>query len=486
MTDQHELDRLLVAYFAEGSNELADRVIDAALDQIVHTRQRRPLRVPGRSPTMTMPFRLATAAVIGVLAVAGAFYLLQPSQPAVGPPGPTPSASLGSSQATPTTAPSSATTPTETPAATAAVPSLTGPMGVGRQVHTATALADGRVLVAGGYGSNDVALASAVLYDPATAAFDPTSALASPRGYQTATLLLDGRVLIAGGGAAVWPGSLAPTPVSGALLTSAELYDPKTGTFSPTGSMATPRETHTATLLADGRVLITGGNDTSDHGVAMAELYDPNTGTFSPTGSMTTSRAFHTATLLSDGRVLIVGGGRAAWTGDVLDTAEIYDPRSGTFSATGAMPESRVFHTATLLADGRVLITGGSNGSEADIASAVLYDPKTGAFAWTGAMADGRQYHTATLLNDGRVLVAGGGADYTNRQFMATAEIYDPRTSLFTATGSMNEPRTYQAAALLTDGRVIVTGGYGQQAPLPSAELYDPTTGTFSPTGSGG
>jgi hypothetical protein len=486
MTDQPEFDRLLVAYFVEGSNELADRVIDAALDQIVHTRQRRPLRVPRRSPTITMPFRLAAAAVIGVLAVGGAFYLLQPNQPAVGGPGPTPSASLGSSQAVTTTAPTPATTPAEKPAATTAVQSLTGPMGVGRQVHTATALADGRVLVAGGYDNKDGALASAVLYDPATAAFHQTSSLASARGYQTATLLSDGRVLIAGGGAAVWPGVITAPPADGAFLSSAELYDPKTGTFSPTGSLATPRETHTATLLDDGRVLIAGGNDTSDHGVATAELYDPKTGTFSPTGSMTTSRAFHTATLLSDGRVLIIGGGRAAWTGDVLDTAEIYDPKSGTFSMTGAMPETRVFHTATLLADGRVLITGGSNGSEADIASAVLYDPKTGTFDWTGSMADGRQYHTATLLNDGRVLVAGGGADYTNRQFIASAEIYDPRTSVFTATGSMTDVRTYHAAALLTDGRVIVTGGYGPQAPLASAETYDPKTGTFSPAGSGG
>jgi len=486
MTDQPELDRLLVAYFAEGSNELADRVIDAALDQIAHTRQRRPLRVPRRSPTMTTPFRLATAAVIGVLAVAGAFYLLQPSQPTVGGPGPTPSTSPASSQATTTTAPAPATTPAKKPAATAAVPSLTGPMGVGRQVHTATALADGRVLVAGGYDNNDGALASAVLYDPATAAFDQTSSLASARGYQTATLLSDGRVLIAGGGAAVWPGVITPPPVNGALLASAELYDPKTGTFGPTGSMATPRETHTATLLADGRVLITGGNDTGDHGVATAELYDPKGGTFSPTGSMTTSRAFHTATLLSDGRVLIVGGGRAAWTDAILDTAEIYDPKSGTFSATGAMPETRAWHTATLLADGRVLIAGGSNGSENDIASAVLYDPKAGTFSWTGAMADGRQYHTATLLNDGRVLVAGGGVDYTNRRFIATAEIYDPRTGVFTATGSMTDARTYQAAALLTDGRVIVTGGYGLRAPLPSAELYDPKRETFIPAGSGG
>ena len=157
--------------------------------------------------------------------------------------------------------------------------------------------------------------------------------------------------------------------------------------------MTTPREDHTATLLADGRVLITGGNDTDDHAVASAELYDPTTGTFSPTGSMATARGFHTATLLADGRVLIAGGDPAGWVADRPDaSAEIYDPTTGTFSPTGSMATTRGFHTATLLADGRVLIAGGENGA-GSLASAELYDPTTGTFSPTGSMSTPRALH---------------------------------------------------------------------------------------------
>jgi WD40 repeat protein len=236
----------------------------------------------------------------------------------------------------------------------------------------------------------------------------------------------------------------------------------------------------------DGRVLIVGGDDTTSHGIASAELFDPKTGTFSPTGSMTTARGFHTATLLPDGRVLIAGGDRAAWTpSEDLASAEIYDPKTGAFTPTGSMATARTFHAATLLSDGRVLVTGGTDGTN-DLASAEIYDPKTGTFAATGSMKDARVYQTAALLSDGRVLVAGGGADYTNGIFLASAELYDPKTGTFSVTGSMIEARTYQTASVLADGRVLVTGGYGAQAPLASAELYDPKAGTFGPAGAGG
>jgi hypothetical protein len=336
-------------------------------------------------------------------------------------------------------------------------------------------LADGSVLIAGGYDNNDSALASAVLYHPATNTFSPTGPLAVARGLHAATRLADGRVLIAGGGPASYAGA-------GTFLASAELYDPKTGTFSPTGSMATSREDHTATLLPDGRVLIAGGNDVGDHAVGSAELYNPKSGTFSPTGSMRTARGFHTATLLSDGRVLIVGGNAGSWsfTGAIRASAEIYDPKAGTFSPTGSMSVGRAWHTATLLSDGRVLVAGGEYNGQ-DLASAEIYDPKTGRFSPTGPMAVGRIYHTAALLADGRVLIAGGGSDYTDRLFLASAEIYDPKAGTFTATGEITDARTYHTATLLSDGRVLVTGGYGHLAPLASAEIYDPKTGTFGP-----
>jgi hypothetical protein len=471
MTSQPELDRLLRAFLVEGTDEVADRVIEAALAQIDRTQQPHALRIARRFRATTSFARVAAAAVIGAIAIGGA--LLFGSAPST-----VPGASANPSPMGSTASPSSTVTPT-----TAAV-SPPGPIGTGRQIHTATRLEDGRVLVVGGYALGDGPLASAVLYDPGTNTFSPTGSLAEARGYHTATLLPDGRVLIAGGGPASWPGSI--TGITGPFLASAELYDPRTGTFSPTGSMATPREVHTATRLADGRVLITGGADYQARAVASAELYDPTTGTFSPTGSMSTARAFQTATLLADGRVLIAGGSPAAWgTTSKLASAEIYDPRTGAFTATGPMAEERDFHTATELVDGRVLFAGGSGISSENLTSAEIFDPGTGTFIPTGLMTDGREYQSATLLPDGRVLVAGGGDDYTKRVFIASAEIYDPTTGSFSATGSLADARTYHAATLLVDGRVLVTGGYGAAAPLASAEIYDPTTATFTPAGSG-
>ena len=483
MTDRAELDSALRTFLTDGTDELADRVIEAALDQIDRTSRRPTLRMRQRFQAMPMLTRLAAAAVIGVLAVGGALLVTRPNIPGVG------DASQSPAQPSPTPRPTHpATTPPPPPPS-----AQTGPMGDGRQIHAATRLDDGRVLIAGGYDNEDGALASAVVYDPGADTFSATAPLADARGAHTATLLPDGRVLITGGGPPGWPGSF--TGIPSPFLASAELYDPRTGRFSPTGSMATPREVHTATLLADGRVLIIGGADFQAHALASAELYDPTTGTFSPTSSMTTARAFHTATLLADGRVLVAGGSPAAWGSTAhLASAEVYDPATGTFTPTGPMTGGREFQTATVLADGRVLIAGGSSGSEQDvpgdtaddIASAEVYDPATGAFTPTGPLIDGRQYQTATLLGDGRVLVVGGGADYVDKDFLASAELYDPTTGTFVATGPMGVTRTNAAASRLADGRVLITGGWGAVAPLASAEIYDPSTGTFSPAGLGG
>jgi sarcosine oxidase gamma subunit len=288
----------------------------------------------------------------------------------------------------------------------------------------------------------------------------------------TATLLSDGRVLVVGG----TDGSKE--------LASAELYDPKTGTFSATGSMATARYGPTATLLSNGSVLVAGGQGEDVQPLASAELYDPKTGTFSPTGSMTAHRSGPTATFLSDGSVLIAGGQGGDAGGDVVASAEVYDPTTGKFTATGAMASARSDHTATALSDGRVLIAGGANGSGV-LASAELYDPKTGKFCPTGAMTAARDGPTATLLSDGRVLVAGGETDVMSPQErLASAELYDPKTGTFSPTGSMATARELHTATALSDGRVLIAGGWDGSSTLASAELYDPKTGTFSPTAS--
>jgi Kelch motif len=239
-------------------------------------------------------------------------------------------------------------------------------MGVPRGGHTATVLMNGKVLVAGGgdQGAGGTGSASAELYDQSTGAFTPTGSMTVARFRHTATLLQNGKVLVVGG---------VPADSSNPTAT-AEVYDPATGSFSVTGSMTTVREEHTATLLADGKVLIVGGESlvagSSDlQATATAEVYDPSTGSFSITGSMTAARNSHTATLLPSGHVLIAGGGNDN------STADLYDPTPGSFKIAGGMEVGRSGHSATLLSTdivgGVVLVVGG--GSFVPLATAELF-----------------------------------------------------------------------------------------------------------------
>ncbi len=256
--------------------------------------------------------------------------------------------------------------------------------------HTATLLNNGKVLVAGGDGA---AGATAVLYDPATGDWTETGRMVVYHSQHTATLLSDGKVLVAGGVC----GTCSPGNPG-----IAELYDPATGSWTSAGWMRWGRFDHTSTLLKNGNVLAAG---TAWSG-ASAELYDPATGSWIDTASMLVGRSKHTAILLNDGKVLVAGGyGGGA-------SVELYDPSAGIWSATGNMGDARVFHTATRLANGRVLVTGSAVGGDIGIwpqlDTAEEYDPASGSWGTRTFMRTGRSGHTATLLNDGRVLVAGG------------------------------------------------------------------------------
>jgi hypothetical protein len=334
--------------------------------------------------------------------------------------------------------------------------------------HTATLLLDGRVLVAGGSGASGGST-SAELYDRSSGSWTATGDMTMARGDETATLLRNGKVLVAGG-----QGEGNFSQIRRARG-SAELYDPVSGSWSATGSMDEGFYEHTATLMADGQVLIAGGGS--------AAVYDPNKGTWRATGRMIEQRYHHTATLLPDGRVLVAGGG--AEPEDLLVSAELFDPATGTWSAARDMARGRSYHHALLMRDGTVLVTGGWVSGEPGKgweppAFDELYDPATGTWTATGTMHAIRGGGaTDTLLPDGTVLAAGGV--FSETRLWAPAELYDISSGTWTATAKMHQARTYQTATLLLDGTVLVAGGYGRadsDRALSSAELYDPGSGS--------
>ena len=325
-----------------------------------------------------------------------------------------------------------------------------------RAAHTATLLGSGKVLIAGGFVGTGGGLSSVEVFDPATNAFASAESMTTERSGHTATLLPNGKVLISGG-------------YNGDYLNSAEVYDPATNRFTSVGRMVTARSGHVAALLNDGKVLLAGGVGTGWTFLADAELFDPQTNSFMATGQMAAPRESHTATLLNDGKVFITGGhkGRRADI-TIYTSAEIYNPANGNFEAAGHLTVKRHKHEATRLADGRILIIGGSDERDGDGAyrNAEIFNPTNGTFTTVRSNMNTARYKlqgTAILLKNGKVLIAGGA----NR-----AEVFDPTTNSFSfADGDMVTKRLFATATLLKNGLVLITGGY-TDGPIVSANAW--------------
>lgn len=326
----------------------------------------------------------------------------------------------------------------------------TANMTVPRFSHTATLLPKGKVLIAGGMERNGVFLRTAELYDPATGRFTPAGKMQSTRGFgATATLLPNGQVLIAGGRG------------DASCNRSAELYDPAAGVFTPTGSMTTPRCSATALLLETGNVLIMGGDYSPDNNPqTSAELFNAATGNFTVTGNMRTPRDYFAAVVLKNGKVLVAGGSSTGQhaNGTVEEaSAEVYDPSTGRFTPTGKMTTPRNKLGAALLADGKVLIVGGqtSGAQGTRLATTEIYDPVKGTFT-SGPKMNFERFKLlkgVVALRGGRILVAGG-ADQP--------EVYDPASNYFLpTTGSKLDGFYFSTATLLSNGEVLIVGGYG-------------------------
>lgn len=378
--------------------------------------------------------------------------------------------------------------------------SRTGPMATKQSSSpTATVLRSGKVLVTVLATGPTTAAPVTEFYDPATGSFATcTTATASPScpgpvgtartGY-TATLLKDGRVLVVGG----------EDPLLGSPMSSAELYDPGTGKWSPTGSLATARERHTATLLSDGRVLVVGGFDQTNQSSPTAELYNPTAGIWTPTTPLPGQGVIeHTATLLPSGKVLVAGGrSNLGPVIQVVATSSLYDPASGTWSSCptapaasagcpGPLSQRRFTHTATSLADGRVLAVGGIDGDGAvKYRSVERYDPATGVWTMVDPLGEVRGEDVpATLLPNGKVLAPGGEGNPSLTTPLASAELYDDTSGRWGYTDFMAKSRGAGAAALLPPGpraacgrncgKVLVVGGRTADFSTPAPELFTP------------
>jgi len=344
----------------------------------------------------------------------------------------------------------------------------TGSMTFARSGHTATLLRSGKVLVAGGLGAfqrlDSVATSSAELYDPTTGTWSPTGSLKAARAFHAAALLPSGKVLVAGGSRDL-PDRVEP-------ISSAELYDPATGQWTETGAMGFGGDVSAAIVLHSGKVFVLAGGaaarsliGTNEFRSKEAQLYDPASGRWQAIGGSMVP--FGSATLLRSGSVLVLAAGRRA---------QLYDPVTGAWNPAGEMSTIRESHTATLLRTGKVLVAGGNLTFVGPISSAEIYDPVTNAWGLTSSMTTKALAADATLLPSGEVLIAGGETiahgSVLDSGSRAAIELFDPATATWTAPGAMAEPRSYFTATLLRSGAVLFAGGANADQDMSSAEIY--------------
>ncbi|MFO0982024.1 MAG: kelch repeat-containing protein [Planctomycetota bacterium] len=358
-----------------------------------------------------------------------------------------------------------------------------GVMAANRALVACRELDSGKILVSGG-GDGSVfggtGLNSCEIYDPCVEAFSPTGAMGAARAQHTITRLNDGRILVTGG-----------VDATGIVLASAEVYNQASGTWSGVGAMARARVGHTASLLPDGRVLVAGGSSDATDALTLitsatktTEIFNPATNTFAAGPDMTEPKLAHSATTLADGKVLVAGGMSFTLVfgipvPNISAVAQVYDPASGSFGSKITMKAGRVAHSGTLLADGRVLLAGGAGGGNPldpmALNSAELFNGAS--FASTGSLAAARAGHTATLLPDGRVLAAGGASgSITAPVSLSSAEVFNLASGTWSTTGAMTTTRSAQAALLLADLTVLIVGGAGgaSESSLNTAEVYQP------------
>lgn len=334
-------------------------------------------------------------------------------------------------------------------------PDVTGATGVEqRAVHTATALPDGSVLVAGGCvvdGCGRATTSAVLLRDDGDVEVAP---MTSARDAHTATMLASGEVLVAGG----FSGEGRPP------LPGAEVYDPGTGRWAPTAPMQVGRGGHAAARLGDGRVVVAGGWVGPGRYTATSEIYDPGTGRFEPGPALPDAVDGLAAASLPNGSVLVTGG--QTGPGVASANAVVLAP-DGTLQPVGPLAQARFKHTMVGLPGGRVLVIGGTSTDEDLLSSTEVYDPATGRFTAGPTMHGGRYKlsGSATLLPDGRVAVAGGGPGI---------EVIDVARATSTPVPAADTAPASFSTASVVGPDVRVVGGYDGRIRLTHTDLTIP------------